>query len=277
MSDARRLIVASGLLQGILPRRRRSPLLRRRSPRRSPLPRRRPPRRSPSPRRRPDGCSVRRSDKPRFTVRRRSSDRQDDRSKGPTMASEESFFGRMAGVMRRVSAVWSGTLMIVLFFRFSLVGFELLAIQYPHFVVFLHVLRIDDDGQKAQKYYFIPEIFFLPCPFIYTEAHHPSPFTSGSSGFSCMFHALCSCLPFHDSPCPCFPPPCFFFFMWGRPSSRRSSSSMPSSRPGLVTPPHPHLATTDRRLHQGRSGSSPPLFAMWLGQGQSLTKLLLQG
>ena len=54
-------------------------------------------------------------------------------------------------------------------FCFSLVGFELLAIQYPHFVVFLHILRIDDDGQKAQKYYFIPEIFFLPCPFIYTE------------------------------------------------------------------------------------------------------------
>lgn len=105
--------------------------------------------------------------------------------------------------------------------------------------------------------------------------HPRSP--PGLRVFSCMFHALCSCLPFHDSPCPCFPPMFFSFFMWGRPSSRRSSSSMPSSRPGLVTPPHPHLATTDRRLHQGRSGSSPPLFAMWLGQGQSLTKHLLQG
>ena len=81
------------------------------------------------------------------------------------MASEEAFFGRMAGAMRRASAAWSGTLMSC----FSLVGFELLAIQYPHFVVFLHILRIDDDGQKAQKYYFIPEIFFLPCSFMYTE------------------------------------------------------------------------------------------------------------
>ena len=52
MSDARRLIVASGLLQGILLRRRRSPLPRRRSLRRSPLPRWRLPRRSPLPRRR---------------------------------------------------------------------------------------------------------------------------------------------------------------------------------------------------------------------------------
>ena len=50
---------------------------------------------------------------------------------------------------------------------------------------------------------------------MYTEAHHPSPFTSGSSGFPCMFHALCSCLPFHDSPCPCFPPHVFFFFHVG--------------------------------------------------------------
>ena len=52
MSDARRLIVASGLLQGILLRRRRSPLPRRRSLQRSPLPRRRYLRRSPLPRRR---------------------------------------------------------------------------------------------------------------------------------------------------------------------------------------------------------------------------------
>ena len=52
MSDSRCLIVASGLLQGILLCRRRSPLPRRRSLRRSPLPRWRLLRRSPLPRRR---------------------------------------------------------------------------------------------------------------------------------------------------------------------------------------------------------------------------------
>ena len=146
-------------------------------------------------------------------------------------------------------------------FCFSLVGFELLALQYPHFVVFLHILRIDDDGQKAQKYYFIPEIFFLPC----------SPPGLRVFPVCSMLYALASL--FMILPVP-VSPPCFFFFMWGRPSSRRSSASMPSSRPGLVTPPHPHLATTDRRLHQGRSGSSPPLFAMWLGQCQLYLRLL---
>ena len=147
MSDDRRFIVASGLLQGILLRRRRSPLPRRRSLRRSPLPRWRLPRRSPLPRRRSLlsvflrllvlgvrlhlggarwslgwtlGLAL---GLPRFTVRRRSSDRQDDRSRGPTMASEESFFGRMAGAMRRASAAWSGTLMSCSVFLWSASSF----------------------------------------------------------------------------------------------------------------------------------------------------------
>ena len=193
------------------------------------------------------------------------------------MASEESFFGRMAGVMRRVSAVWSGTLMIVLFFRFSLVGFELLAIQYPHFVAFLpySVYMMMNKRHRNiisyQKYFSCRVHSCIRRPSI----HPRSPPGLRVIPVCSMFFALAS--PLMILPCPFFPSPMFFFFMWGRSSSRRSSSSMPSSRPGLVTPPHPHLATTDRRLSQGRLGSSPPLFAMWLGQGQSLTKHLLQG
>ena len=83
------------------------------------------------------------------------------------MASEESFFGRMAGAMRRASAAWSGTLMSCSVFLWSASSF------WPYSTLiswyFSKYIRIDDDGQKAQKYYFIPEIFFLPCSFMYTE------------------------------------------------------------------------------------------------------------
>ena len=50
---------------------------------------------------------------------------------------------------------------------------------------------------------------------MYTEALHPSPFTSGSSGYSCMFHVFCSCLPSHDSPLSLFPSPHVFLFHVG--------------------------------------------------------------
>ena len=39
------------------------------------------------------------------------------------MASEESFFGRMAGAMRRASAAWSGTLMSCSVFLWSASSF----------------------------------------------------------------------------------------------------------------------------------------------------------
>ena len=90
-----------------------------------------------------------------------------------------------------------------------------------------------------------------------------------------MLYALASL--FMILPVPVPPPMFLFLFHVGsfKPSLLIIDAIVASGL--FVTPPHPHLATTDRRLHQGRSGSSPPLFAMWLGQGQSLTKHLLQG
>ena len=191
------------------------------------------------------------------------------------MASGESFFRRMAGAMRQASAAWSGTLMNCSVFLWSALSSwpysTLVSWHFSTYSVYMMMNKRHRNIISYQKYFSCRVHSCIRRPTI----HPCSPPGLRVIPVCSMFFALAS--PLMILPCPFFPSPMFFFFMWGRSSSRRSSSSMPSSRPGLVTPPHPRLATTDRRLHQGRSGSSPPLFAMWLGQGQSLTKLLLQG